>query len=74
MSIDEAKLHIQELSGQPLKISINKGRRKIVRYEGQIGDLFPSVFTLHINGNKTVNLLSCSYRDVICGQIQFKTV
>ena len=74
MSIDDAKQHIQQLAGQPLKISINKGRRKIVRYEGQIGDLFPSVFTLKISGDKNVNLLSCSYRDVVCGQIQFKTV
>jgi len=73
MSIDEAKAHIQGLSGQSLKISINKGRRKIVRYEGKIGDLFPSVFTLHISGDKNVNLLSCSYRDVVCGQIQFKS-
>ena len=74
MSIEEAKSHIQNLSGQSLKISINKGRRKIVRYDGQIGDLYPSVFTLHISGDKNVNLLSCSYSDVICGQIQFKTV
>ena len=74
MSIDEAKSQIKDLSGQSLKISINKGRRKIVRYEGTIGNIYSQVFTLNIQGDKNVNLLSCSYSDVICGQIQLKTV
>ena len=72
MSIADAKRHIAALSGETLKISVNKGRKKIVKYDGHIGDIYPSVFTLHIVGDKNINLLSCSYSDLICGQIQLK--
>ena len=72
MSIEDAKNHIANLSGKSLKISINKGRKKIVRYEGTIGEIYPQVFTLNILNEKNLNKLSCSYSDVICGQIQFK--
>jgi len=73
MSIEDAKKHIEDLASKDtLKISINKGRKKIVRYEGKIGDIYPQVFTLHISNDKHINMLSCSYCDVICGQIQFK--
>ena len=73
MSIDEAKKHIETLSGRPLKISINKGRKKIVKYDGSIAAVYPSVFTLNILGDKNINFLSCTYSDLICGQISIKT-
>ena len=74
MSIEDAKLHIEKLSGQRLRISVNKGRKKIIRYSGSIAQIYPSVFTVNIVDDKNINLLSCSYSDVICGQIQLKTV
>ena len=35
-SIDEVKAYVNELTGRPLKISVNKGRKKIVKYSGSI--------------------------------------
>ena len=74
MSIEEAKKHIQGLQGSPLKISVNKGRKKVIRYDGQIADVYSSVFTLQISDDKNVNMLSCSYSDVICGDIELEVV
>ncbi|MCL2061351.1 MAG: Veg family protein [Firmicutes bacterium] len=70
MSIEEAKRHINGLKGTALKISVNKGRKKINHYNGLIGDVYPSVFTLQITGDKNIQMLSCSYSDLICGDIE----
>ena len=69
-SIDEVKAYVNELTGRPLKISVNKERKKIVKYSGSILAVYPQVFTLKIADNKNVELLACSYSDVICGDIK----
>ena len=74
MSIEEAKKHIQALRGTPLRISVNKGRKKVLRYDGQIADVYPSVFTLQISDDENTNMLSCSYSDIICGDIELVIV
>ncbi len=74
MSIDEVKSYIGSLKGRALKISVNKGRKRIVRYDGSIEEVYPSVFTLKIHGDKNVNKLSCSYSDVVCGDIKLDCV
>ena len=70
LSISEVKEYIDSLKGKNLKISVNKGRKRIIRYDGSIEEVYPSVFTLKILGDKNVNMLSCSYSDVICGDIK----
>ena len=72
MSIEEAKKHIDGLCGHTLKISVNKGRKKILRYDGLIAGVYPSVFTLQILDDKNIQTLSCSYSDLICGDIDLK--
>ncbi len=70
MSIDEVKSYIGSLKGRELKISVNKGRKRIVKYDGSIEEVYPSVFTLKIRGEKNLSKLSCSYSDVVCGDIK----
>ena len=70
MSIDEVKSYIGSLKGRELKISVNKGRKRIVKYDGSIEEVYPSVFTLKIHGEKNLSKLSCSYSDVVCGDIK----
>ena len=69
-SIDNVKEFITTLEGKMLKISVNKGRKRIVKYTGSIQQLYPQVFVLNINDNKDIKSLSCSYNDVICGDIK----
>ncbi len=68
--MDETKAFVAGLLGQPLKIAVNKGRKRIVRYSGRVLAVYPQVFTLKIVGSKTTELLSCSYADLICGEIK----
>lgn len=73
-SIDEVKAYVSELSGRPLRISVNKGRKKIVKYNGCVLSVYPQVFTLKISGDKNLELLACSYSDLICGDIKLSEV
>ena len=72
MSIESAKEHIRSLLGAPLKICVNKGRKKVLTYDGQIADVYSSVFTLSISDDDSVGTLSCSYTDIICGDVELK--
>ena len=69
MSLTEAKDNIQKLKGKMIQIKVNKGRKRVVKYLGEVIDVYPSVFTLKINGEAPTDKISCSYSDVICGDI-----
>lgn len=70
MSVTDVKDNISELKGKLLEIKINKGRKRYVKYTGEIQDIYPSVFTVRVEGAES-GLLSCSYNDVICGLVSF---
>lgn len=74
VSIEEVKRSIEGLKGSSLRISINRGRKRIQRYDGEIAEMYPAVFTLKITSDKHIDLLSFSYSDVICGDIKLTRV
>ena len=67
VSIQEVKQKISELRGKTLSLAVNKGRNKITTLDGQIVDLFPSVFTFRAAAGEIV---SFAYSDIICGDIK----
>lgn len=73
MSIEEAKSIVEGYLGSDLKISVNKGRKRIVKYTGSIDEIYPSVFTLKITDDKNIDMLSFSYSDFICGDIKINS-
>lgn len=73
-TLEEVKQFVSELTGKPLRISVNKGRKKILRYSGSVLAVYPKVFTLKISGDKNLELLACSYNDIICGDIKLTEV
>ncbi len=70
--ISEVKKSVVSLLGKPIKISVNKGRRRTVRYSGSVTGVYPSVFTLRIDGERALTSLSCTYSDLICGDVKIK--
>ncbi len=68
ISVEEVKRNILGLKGKALCLDVNKGRKKTVRLNGEIVDLFPSVFTFRAGSG---DIVSFSYSDVICGDIVF---
>ena len=48
-------------------MEINKGRKRIEKYQGIIENVYPSIFTVNIGEGK--NPLSYSYTEVLCGDV-----
>ena len=71
-SLDEVKNSILNLKGKPVKMKINKGRKKIVEYVGTIENVYPSLFTVKFTKGDELNIEknSFSYFDVMCGEIK----
>ncbi len=70
-NIEDVKRRIEGLKGKNLALSVNKGRKKVVKLDGVIEDVFPSVFTFRDAGG---DIASFWYSDVICGDIVLANV
>ena len=69
VSAKEIRDSVAALKGKLLQIKVNKGRKRVVKYSGEIDEVLPSLFTMNIVGEKNLFKLSCSYSDVICGDV-----
>ena len=58
---------IEQLKGENILMEINRGRKKIEKYQGIIENIYPSIFTVNIGDGK--NPLSYSYSEVLCGDV-----
>ena len=69
---EEVKRAVHLLKGKRLKISVNRGRKKIERYEGEVENTYPCVFILKIIGEPLIKSLAFSYSDLICGDVKLR--
>lgn len=69
IGLNEIKEKIQQLRGQSVEMSIDRGRKKIELIYGTVKDIYPSVFTVVIK-DQTL-LQTFSYFDVLCGKVTF---
>ncbi len=69
VSAQDVKDNVSALKGKMLQIKVNKGRKRIIKYSGEIDEILPSLFTMTIVGEKNISRLSCSYNDIICGDV-----
>lgn len=72
-NLDVIKEKIKELKGKDLKIRLNKGRNKIQFFNGKIDEVYSSVFVVQIY-DSFFDRLSCTYQDVLCGDVKFKVL
>ena len=72
--IEEVKREIARLVGSRVKMYINKGRKKIIVLSGSVVDVYPSVFTVRIEGSKSLEIQSYSFSDVLTGDVKVKPV
>ena len=68
LSMEQVMASLKSLKGTYLKLSVNKGRKRIVKYNGEILDTFPCVFTFKDAANGET--MSFAYSDIICGDIK----
>lgn len=74
MGVSAVKSRVEELKGKRLRVSVNKGRKRVIRYEGEIEGVYPSLFTLKIFGGGAVTALTASYSDLLTGDVKLKII
>lgn len=68
LGLDEVKQKISALKGSNVEMNINRGRKKIDTINGVIKDVYPSVFTVKLDGGPQC-IQTFSYFDVLCGNV-----
>jgi len=72
MGMELVKQQISGLRDNRVIMYINKGRKKIIKMEGTVIDVYPSVFTVKIEGSKSLDIQSYSFSDVLTGDVKIK--
>ena len=72
LEMEAVKARIFELKGDRVNMYINKGRKKIIRLAGIVLDVYPSVFTVKIEGSKSLDVQSYSFSDVLTGDVRLE--
>jgi uncharacterized protein Veg len=70
-SLDEVKQKVLELKGRKIRMEVNKGRNRIVKLNGVIDQVYPSMFVIKPTDKVDLDRMSFSYNDVLCGDINF---
>lgn len=65
-ALNEIKQQINDLKGNEINLSVNRGRKKIDKLVGVIENTYPSVFTVMTNEKARETF---SYFDVLCGLV-----
>ena len=66
-TIDSVKQFLQQLKGKDVKMAVNRGRKKIVKFDAVLTDIYPSVFTVLVDEQGSQ---SYSYTEVLCGNVK----
>ena len=71
VNIDDVIKRITMLKGESIKMQVNKGRKKIVKYTGVIENIYPSIFTVRLTDtDAATSCMSYSYAEVLCGNVK----
>lgn len=68
-TLNDIKQAVLSLKGEQVQLYINRGRRKILQFEGIIDNVYNSVFTVK---DKIASKLThtYSYSDILCGEVK----
>ena len=70
ITLQDIKVQLLKLKGQPINIIANRGRKKIEKFAGTLENIYPAVFTIKTNEN----FKTYSYSDVLCGNVKIENL
>ena len=70
MTLDDIKKAISALKGKPVDMEVNKGRKKMVKFEGVIENIYQSVFVVKVDNLTNADKKSYSFSEVLCGDVK----
>ena len=65
---------ITNLKGESVKMQINKGRKRVEKYEGIIESVYPSIFTVLVYDPDGEKHYSYSHAEVLCGDVKINKI
>lgn len=68
-TIESVRKRLQDIKGSDVKMQVNKGRKKIVKFDARLINIYPSVFTVLVQ-NSSEPERSYSYTEVLCGNVK----
>ncbi len=68
IDVNDAKNKVQSLLGKKVVVRLNKGRNKVKNYKGVLQEAHSNVFVVELSG-EVFDRISCSYTDMICGEV-----
>ncbi len=71
LKAEEARALVRGLLGKDVDVRLNKGRNKIRHYKGTLSEVHSHVFVIRLRDD-IFDRISCSYTDLICGELQIK--
>lgn len=74
MSLNEVKDKIRALKGSNVTLAINRGRKKIDRFQATVENIYPSVFTVKVDQINQLDTQTFSYFDVLCGDVEILSI
>lgn len=72
--LQNVKDEVFNLLGKDLYLTVNKGRKKIIKFNGIIESVYPSMFIIKPTECVDLDRTSYSYNDVLCGDITFNVI
>lgn len=73
-SVDAAKDKVERLLGKHVLVKLNKGRNKVKHYKGVVQEMHSNVFVVKLADNAVFDRISCSYIDMLCGEVAISEV
>ena len=68
-TIESVRNKLELLKGHRVKFQVNKGRKKIVSFNGKVTAIYPSVFTI-CSEDEEDNQKTYSYTEILCGNVK----
>ena len=68
-NLDAAKTKVQSLLGKNVSVKLNKGRNRVKHYSGVVQEMHSNVFVVKLADNAAFDRISCSYIDLLCGEV-----
>lgn len=68
-TIESVKQKLNDIKGNEIQLAVNKGRKKFIKYDAKLLNLYPSVFTVMVE-NSNPKERSYSYTEVLCGNVR----
>lgn len=68
IDVDGAKQFVRNMLGHNVDVKLNRGRNKIKHYKGVVSEAHSNVFIIKLTDD-IFDRISCSYIDLVCGEI-----